>query len=135
MKYISVEGVVALHGKAIEMHGGDLGIRDMGLLESAVLQPQMTFDGQELYPKLVEKAAVLAFSIVKNHPFVDGNKRAGQMAMEAFLLLNGFEISANVDDQEATFLRLASSDMTKEELIKWIEQNIVKFTSGNQKTG
>ena len=131
MKYISVEGVVALHGKAIEMHGGVLGIRDMGLLESAVLQPQMTFDGQELYPKLVEKAAVLAFSIVKNHPFVDGNKRTGQMAMEAFLLLNGFEISANVDDQETTFLRLASSDMTKEELIEWIEQNIVKFISGN----
>lgn len=131
MKYISVEGVLALHKKVIEMHGGDFGVRDVGLLESAILQSQMTFDGQELYPGLIEKAAVLAFSLVKNHPFVDGNKRTGQMAMEAFLLLNGFEISANVDEQEAIFLRLASSDITRE-LIEWIEKNIVQSPPGSE---
>jgi death-on-curing protein len=132
MKYISAEGVLILHKKAIEMHGGDFGVRDIGLLESAVFQPQMTFGGQELYPDLVEKAAVLAFSLVKNHPFVDGNKRTGQMAMEAFLLINGFEISANVDEQEVIFLRLASSEITREELIEWIEKNIVGFPPGRE---
>ncbi len=69
----------------------------------------MTFDGQELYPTLVEKAAALGFSLVTSHPFVDGNKRLGHAAMETFLLMNGHEIEASVDEQEDLILRWADT--------------------------
>lgn len=65
-------------------------------LESALIQPRMTFGGEELYPTIIEKASALGYSIIKNHPFIDGNKRAGHAAMEVFLVLNGFEISASI---------------------------------------
>ncbi len=72
--------------------GGIAGIRDMGALESAITQPLMTFGETELYPSLVEKAAALAYSLIQNHPFVDGNKRIGHAVMEVMLALNGYEI-------------------------------------------
>lgn len=71
-------------------------------------QPQITFDGEELYPTLVEKASALGFALIKNHPFMDGNKRTGHAAMEVFLVLNGFEIDASVDEQEQIILSVAA---------------------------
>ena len=85
MRYLSLNEVLELYRRIIQQSGGLLGIRDLGGLESAVAQPRMTFGNQELYSTVIEKAAALAFSLIQNHPFVDGNKRTGHAAMETFL--------------------------------------------------
>ena len=77
MKWLTVKKVLEIHDRSLLESGGDAGVRDQGLLESAVAQPRARFDGKDLYPDIAEKAAALAFSLVKNHPFVDGNKRTG----------------------------------------------------------
>ena len=100
MRYLTVAEVLSLHRLLIAQTGGTAGIRDLGALQSAVTQPQMTFGGDDLYPSLEEKAAALCFSLVANHPFLDGNKRAAHAAMETFLMLNGSELNATVDEQE-----------------------------------
>jgi len=87
MRYLTLKEVLELHRLILEQSGGMQGVRYLGGLESALAQPQMTFGGQELYPTLAEKAAALGFSLVCNHPFVDGNKRIGHAAMETFLVL------------------------------------------------
>ena len=80
----------------------------------------MTFDDRDLYPTLVTKAAALAYSLVMNHPFVDGNKRIGHAAMEVFLVLNDVEVAANVDEQESVFLKLADGQISREQLTDWL---------------
>src|SRR5262245_31570860 len=111
MVLLTLDQVLELHRRLIEQTGGSVGVRDFGALDSAPAQPEMTFGGEELYPTLVEKASALGFSLVMNHPFVDGNKRVGHAAMEIFLVLNGHEISAGVDEQEGIILRLAAVEM------------------------
>jgi death on curing protein len=85
----------------------------------------MTFDGEELYPSVVEKACALGFSLIMNHPFVDGNKRIGHVAMEVFLILNGMEISASVDEQEQIVLAIASGEKGREAFLEWLQEHIV----------
>ena len=85
MRFLSFGELIQLHHRIIEQSGGADGIRDLGLAESALAQPRMSFGGIELYPSLPEKAAALCFSLVMNHPFVDGNKRIGHAAMETLL--------------------------------------------------
>lgn len=125
MEYLTLEQVLELHRRLIEQSGGSMGVRDFGALESAVAQPQMTFGGEELYSTVIEKAAALGFSLVMNHPFVDGNKRVGHAALEIFLVVNGFEINASVDEQERTVLRLAAGEMGREESTNWIATHCV----------
>ena len=84
----------------------------------------MTFGGKDLYPTPAEKAAALAFSIIRNHPFIDGNKRTGHAAMEVFLILNGYEIWASIDDAEEVILRVASGEMGREDFTDWIEAHL-----------
>ena len=84
----------------------------------------MTFEGKDLYPSVAAKAAALGFSLIRNHPFIDGNKRVGHAAMELFLVLNGHEIEASVDEQEAVILDVASGDMEREEFLNWLEHHI-----------
>ena len=86
----------------------------------------MTFAGDDLYPSLSEKAAALAFSVIKNHPFFDGNKRIGHALMEAFLLLNGYELRADVDEQEKIILELASGLGTRDAFVRWIRDHITQ---------
>jgi death-on-curing protein len=83
-----------------------------------------TFDGADLYPTLVAKAAALGFSLIQGHPFVDGNKRIGHAAMEVFLVLNGFAIVASVDEQESTVLAVASGSLSREALTNWLERRV-----------
>ena len=104
MRYPTLVEILELHEAIITSTGGAPGIRDMGALESAVNQPRLTFDQTDLYPDTVSKAAALCFSLVMNHPFVDGNKRVGHAAMETFLILNGLEIVADVNEQEHLML-------------------------------
>jgi len=124
IRYLALEEVLELHRLALEQTGGLAGVLDLSGLESALAQPQMTFAGQQLYPSLTEKAAALGFSVVCNHPFVDGNKRVGHAAMETFLVLNGWELSAGVDEQEQAFLQLAAGGFTREELAAWVKSHI-----------
>ncbi|TAF51190.1 MAG: type II toxin-antitoxin system death-on-curing family toxin [Oscillatoriales cyanobacterium] len=120
MRYLSVVRVLALHRKIIATSGGAVGVRDLGLLQSALAQPRLTFDGVELYPDLIEKAAALGFSIILNHPFIDGNKRVGHAVIEVFLMLNGYEIEAGVDEQERVILAIAAGEMKREEFTGWL---------------
>jgi death-on-curing protein len=88
MRYLEINEVIEMYLRIMEQFGGSPGIRDRNALDSALIQPQMAFSGQELYPSLVDKAAALGFSLVLNHPFVDGNKRIGHASLEKFLILN-----------------------------------------------
>jgi death-on-curing protein len=127
MRYISISEVIELHRRIVDQSGGASGLRDLGGLESAIAQPRMTFGGQDLYPTLIEKAGALCFSLVQNHPFVDGNKRLGHAAMEVFLILNGHEIQASVDEQENLILGVASSQISRDSLIKWLTDHIFEI--------
>jgi death-on-curing protein len=100
-------------------------------LESAIAQPKATFDKNDLYPSLTDKAAVLCFSIVQGHPFVDGNKRTGHAAMATFLLLNGVEIDATVDEQETIMLALASGQIDRPKFTEWLNHH-VKEDAGSE---
>jgi len=124
MRYLTLIEVLELHRRISEQSGGASGIRDIGLLESAIAQPRMTFGGEELYPSLCEKSAALGFSILMNHPFVDGNKRTGHAAAETFLILNGMEINASVDEQERIVLAIASGELGREAFVEWLQQHI-----------
>lgn len=99
----------------------------MAALESAIAQPFMTFNGVDLYPSLTDKAAALAFAIISNHPFVDGNKRVGHAAMEVFLILNGYELHASIDEQEQIVLAVAAGRFSREELIHWLRENVRSY--------
>jgi death on curing protein len=122
--YLKLAEVLDLHFRIIETSGGSHGVLNLGGLDSALAQPQMSFGGQELYPSLPEKAAVLGFCLIQNHPFVDGNKRIGHAAMETFLVLNGFEISCPIDEQEQVILAVAASTMKKEQFTEWVQNHI-----------
>jgi len=124
IRYLTLEEVLELHRMALEQSGGLGGVHDLAGLDSALAQPQMTFGGQELYPSLAEKAAALAFSLVCNHPFIDGNKRVAHAAMETFLLLNGWELAAGVDEQEQVMLQLAAGNLKREEFTDWVKVHL-----------
>ena len=124
MRYLTLAEVVNLHRLIIKATGGASGIRNLGALESAIAQPKATFDMNDLYPTLVDKAAILCFSIVQGHPFVDGNKRTGHAAMATFLLLNGAEIDATLDEQEQIMLALASSNMDRQQFTAWLSTHV-----------
>ena len=124
MRYLSLEEVFRLHEKIIAQTGGSSGLRDAGALQSSLTQPQMSFGGEELYPLLAEKAAILGFSMITNHPFVDGNKRIGYVAMEVFLIINGYELELNIHDQEAIIIRVAAGEMNKEQFTEWVKTRI-----------
>jgi death on curing protein len=126
MRYVTLVEILQLHEAIIISTGGALGIRDMGALESAVSQPRLTFDQADLYPDIISKTAALCFSLVMNHPFIDGNKRVGHAAMETFLILNGFEIVAHVNEQERLLLDLAAGKITRQELAAWLGDHITR---------
>jgi death-on-curing protein len=125
--YLSVEEVVFMHKRMIERFGGSDGIRDRDRLESAVMMPRQTFDMNELYPTIVEKAAILCFGIISKHPFIDGNKRTGQHAMEVFLELNGHKLTSSIDEDEALILGIANGQVTKDSIIIWLNDRVQKL--------
>lgn len=128
MRYLSFLEILELHEAIISFSDGLRGIRDIRALESAINQPRITFDQSDLYPDLIAKAAALCFFLVMNHPFIDGNKRIGHAAMETFLILNGYEIKAIVDDQEQILLDLAAGNLTLKAFTSWLKDNAVHIT-------
>jgi death-on-curing protein len=130
MRYLSISEILELHDRIISSTGGSRGIRDINALESAVNQPRQTFDQKDLYSDIVSKAAALGFSLVMNHPFIDGNKRVGHAAMETFLVLNGYEIICGVDEQERVMLDLAAGKMSRVNFSDWLNNYISHITNG-----
>ena len=131
MRLLTVGQLIEIYDGVMQQSGGTAGVRDLPALESAAAQPCMTFGGRDLYPTLIERAAALAFSLINNHPFVDGNKRAAQAAMETFLMLNGQEIDAPVDEQEQVILAVAAGGLSREQFTEWLRSRVVKRRSGS----
>ena len=120
MKKLTREQVLLLHQILIEAHGGGPGIRDEGLLDSALETPFQTFGGQYLLPTIQQKAVRLGFGLIMNHPFVDGNKRIGTHAMLTFLALNGIELEYTQKELYEIILDVAAGKATFEELLEWV---------------
>lgn len=123
MKYLTPEQVIFIHSVLISETGGTHGIRDLGLLQAAAARPQATFDGQELYPTVFLKAAALLHSLIKNHPFLDGNKRTGITAAGIFLQMNGWHLRVSNEMLEAFTLRVAEASQPVETIAFWLEAN------------
>jgi len=124
VRQLSLAEVLELHQRILEQTGGLAGVRDLGALRSALAQPLMTFGGTDLYPDLPAKAAALGFSLIQNHPFVDGNKRTGHATLEAFLMLNGFEFAATIDESEGMVLAVATGRLDRGGLTEWVRSRI-----------
>jgi death-on-curing protein len=124
VRYLALSEVLRLHSDLVAEAGGATGVRDLGRIQAALAQPMATFDGDELYPTIVEKAAALGFALVQGHAFIDGNKRIGHAAMEVFLMLNGFEMNESVDEQERVILSVASGAMSRDEFTTWLAARV-----------
>ena len=124
--WVRTETVRALHLEQLAEHGGGTGIRDVGLLESAMARPQNLWAYGDPAPDLSALAASYAAGIIKNHPFVDGNKRAGNIVCFLFLLLNGHDLDVAREVEYIMFYRLAAGDLSEQELASWIRENIVE---------
>lgn len=124
MKIISKKQVLLLHEHLLRETGGAAGLRDEGLLDSAVSAPFQSFDGTELFPTVIEKAARLCFGLVKNHAFIDGNKRIGAHSMLVFLAVNDTELTYTQEELTNIILGVASGKIDYEELLSWIKTHI-----------
>ncbi|MBQ9596146.1 MAG: type II toxin-antitoxin system death-on-curing family toxin [Synergistaceae bacterium] len=120
VKVLTIEQVIGLHSEIVSESGGSDGIRDMGLLDSAVNAPFQSFGGYDVYPTIYEKAARLGFGLAQNHAFIDGNKRIAAHALLSFLSINGIEIDCTEFELFSVFYKLASSEITFEDLVKWL---------------
>ena len=120
MIVLSKQQILLLHSQLISGTGGSDGLRDVGLLESAINSPFQQFGNEDLYPTIQQKASRLCFGLVNNHPFIDGNKRIGAHVMLVFLALNGIELEYTQDDLSSTIFNLASNEISYQQLTKWI---------------
>lgn len=120
MKKLSKEQVIKIHSMVIEQTGGSDGIRDKGLLDSALNAPFQTFDGEYIYRTIKAKAAKLGYFLVKNHPFIDGNKRIGILVMIIFLEINGLEVTCTDEELITLGLGLADGSIDDVDLLNWI---------------
>ncbi len=120
---LSVDHIILLHDLLIQQTGGLDGLRDRGLLESAANAPFATFDQANLYPTIQQKASRLGFGLIRNHPFVDGNKRVGILAMITFLHLNGIVLTCDDEDLIRIGLGLADESVSEKQLLEWILKN------------
>ena len=123
----SREKVKLLHQLMAEATGGSVGVRDEGLLDSAIEGAFATFDGVELYPSKEEKAAKLGYSLISNHAFVDGNKRIGVYVMLSFLELNGIHIEAADEDVVSLGLGVADGSMEQKDILDWIHKHKIRY--------
>ncbi|MEG3894312.1 MULTISPECIES: type II toxin-antitoxin system death-on-curing family toxin [unclassified Microcoleus] len=125
--FITKSTVLSIHARQIERFGGTPGVRDEGLLESALAQPQATFGGEYLHPTIAAQAAAYLYHIAMNHPFIDGNKRSAFAVTDTFLRLNGFYLNLTDDRAYDLVMRVARGSITKEELSSQFELCIIEF--------
>jgi death on curing protein len=124
MRTLSPEQVLFIHARLVAETGGEHGIRDLGMLLSAVARPQAVFDGKDLYQDIYHKAAALMESLINNHPFVDGNKRTGLTAAAMFLRMNGYHLAASNEEVQSFTLSIAMGKESVETIAKWLEAHI-----------
>ena len=124
---ITVDQALKIHKILIDEFGGSPGLRDRGLLESAIERPQQTFDKKELYPNPINKSAALLESIVKNHPFIDGNKRTGYVLARLTLMEYKFDIIADQNDKYEFVIKISKGNLTFEQICEWLRDH----TQGN----
>lgn len=127
MKYLYPTQVLYLHKRIVESCGGISTVRDPGLLESAIYRPMASFGGSDLFPDLFSKAAALGHAIIKNHPFVDGNKRTGFEAMRLTLRLNGWDLRATEDGKYRFVMEMATGKLDEHFGARWLEENAVRL--------
>lgn len=126
--FLTLDDALEIHADMIESYGGSAGVRDIPLLESALAQPRATFGGEYLLPDIPLMAAAYLFSIAKNHPFIDGNKRAGAACAVIFLKANGHELRTTRDEELAEITeRIAASQATREELDQFFHERAVEL--------
>jgi len=123
IRWLLIDRVLAIHSRQIAEHGGTHGVRDLGLLESALARP-LNIHAYEPDADIAALAGAYAFGIVKNHPFLDGNKRTGYVVMESFIYLNGGELKADGTDKYLTFIALADGSLSEDELAEWLRRNL-----------
>jgi len=123
MKYLSPEQIMFIHARLIEETGGSHGVRDLGGLQSALARPQSSFDNQDLYPDVFHKAAALMDSLIRNHPFLDGNKRTGVATAGIFLRINGYQLTASNASMVAIVMQIAQSQTDIAEIATWLQAN------------
>ena len=124
MIVLSKEQVILLHEELIIETGGSPGLKDEGMLESALAAPFQTFDGQELFPSIYQKAARLGYGLASNHAFIDGNKRIGAHVMLVFLALNGIGLEYEQDELSDLFMKIAEGYIGYPEILLWVIQHI-----------
>ena len=125
MNILTKQQILLLHTQLIRQSGGTDGVRDEGMLDSAISQPLQTFDNMELYPGIVNKAVRLGYGLITNHPFVDGNKRIGTHAMLVTLDINGIELQYQDEDMIQLILKIASGKADDRVLRTWVLAHIV----------
>ncbi len=121
---LDIKEVLSIHERLIQEFGGASGLKDIGLLESAISRPYQTFDGNELYDSVEEKASAILESILINHPFVDGNKRTGYTLYRLLLLSANVDIDATEDERYDFVISVAEGKTTFEEIVKWTKRRI-----------
>jgi len=121
--FLGVDDVLTLHANQVNLYGGQQGVRDLGLLESALAQPLATFGGQSLHTDVFEMAAAYLFHVVQNHPFLDGNKRTGAVAALVFLDLNGVEIDAPKGSLYELTMRVATGHANKDQIADYFRSH------------
>ena len=126
-KFIAKEDVLSIHNKRINLYGGSYGIRDEGLLDSAIYQPQASFGGEFLHPTIVEQAAAYLFHITNNHAFIDGNKRTAFDVMVTFLNLNDYELNMTPEEAYQLTMQVADNKVSKEQLIEILRDCIIEL--------
>lgn len=126
MKYITTPQVLAIHYQMVKRFGGSHGIRDLGLIESAVGRPQATYDGIDLYENIFDKAAALLQSLLKNHPFVDGNKRTALTSAGLFLKMNGYTLKNHHKEEVEFGVNVDNKHLSIEEIADWLRKHTVK---------
>jgi len=123
IRFVPKEVVLTIHADLLQRYGGRPGLRDPGLLESALAQPMITVGGKYANKRLFDKAAAYGFHVCKNHPFIDGNKRVAFVLMDVFLQENGWQITADEEEAYATMMALASGQITKVQLSLWLKKH------------
>lgn len=126
IKFLDKKTILVFHQDQIETYGGSPGIRDEGLLDSALAQPQASFDGEYVHKNIFEMAAAYGFHICKNHPFYDGNKRTALIAMYTFLYVNGYQLKADKKSLYAVVMDLANEKVEKKELAAYLTKHTTK---------
>ncbi len=123
-KFLTISQVLDIHQRQIQRFGGTSGVRDEGLLDSALAQPQATFGGELLHPTIGEQAAAYLYHLAMNHPFIDGNKRTAFAVMDTFITLNGYSLNLSEEQAYNLVIRVVQRGISKEELSAFMELHL-----------